>query len=324
MVCGISPTTTRPGLQTNRESDRPRSRLPSSLSPCHSATPLRQLAKPGRWEGLRRHSIHRCIRSARETLPSCLCIVQQLSIYSHPQPPAPCASVEAESIRRPGLRQTLQRQTFLDTKDGTRRAQNEPHLHIHVEIHPSRQNVRRRSVGTGVREIELSRVSDTSAYCTMPVQMHTCRRQYSKRSNFSPTIHPSSRPMITHSGPTTTFRNNASTIFHIVPQVVNHLQETGAMSIQCLSTPSPPPTPLLFQPAVETRLLKRTVVHHFIMCSSQSCSVSASARPLVQSAMSSANSRSGRKHGRSLGRRTAIPAGISTSQLDSCFSQDHG
>lgn len=99
--------------------------------------------------------------------------------------------------------------------------------------------------------------------------------------------------MITHSGPTAAFRNDASTVLILLRN-----WSVPAMTIDRERVPCRSDTlahfPLFFHPAVETRLLKRTVVHHFVMCSSQSCSISASASPLVQSAMSSANSRSGR------------------------------
>ena len=47
------------------------------------------------------------------------------------------------------------------------------------------------------------------AYCTMPVQTYTCRRQYNNTSKFR-TLFTSRRPMITHSGPTAASRDDIS------------------------------------------------------------------------------------------------------------------
>jgi hypothetical protein len=95
----------------------------------------------------------------------------------------------------------------------------------------------------------------------------------------------------TLSGPTAASRNDASTVLILLRNWSSWARTAYRERVPCRSH-TRAHLPLFFDPAVETRPLKRTVVDGFIMCCSQSCSLSASASPLVQSAMSSANSRS--------------------------------
>jgi hypothetical protein len=135
----------RPGMQTNRVSDRPRSGT-QSLS--LFIVPAHETRAP---ESFRRHSIHQmrylCTGCAYLALQGCFSIVQQLSVGSQA---APRVAVRDDAR---WLRRFLPRREYEGPKDGTRRAQDGPKTHqmdFHVEIHPSRKNVRRRCTGTGV------------------------------------------------------------------------------------------------------------------------------------------------------------------------------
>jgi hypothetical protein len=151
------------------DADEPsvRSTAESSPVPCRSVIP--PAGKPGSREAVddtayTRYSID-AIECAHPALPSCLFIVQQLSNDSQTAPRAlrgmtPLAATvsAATGIPRPrGRHQT--------------RSNSLP-----------RGDVRRRCAGTGVR---LSRAgAKCSAYCTMPVQTYTYRKQYNSMSNF--------------------------------------------------------------------------------------------------------------------------------------------
>jgi len=168
-------SSTGPGIKTNRESDRPRSR-PQFLV----ALSFRQLAKPGRRERpfdyTTQHLLYLlhvdallppvCLFHGAAAVSVCVC-----------QAAANCDSLCAHGM------------TMTQTSAADARKMHRKRIQC-ISTWRSTHLGRMYDGGApGLASERLSRAgTKCSAYCTMPAQMHTCPRQYGILPNFRQTI----------------------------------------------------------------------------------------------------------------------------------------